>query len=188
MIAFPHEPITKYFLEKKLSMWQRGGIGIHRRLKISRLSRLAGSSPAVATISSEKYSMQTFLPYPSFLESIQCLDNKRLGKQRVEAAQILDVLEGRTQAWKNHPAVKMWRGYENALRHYFNGCVFEWMRRGFKNTMEPLSTSWDLKLPPWIGDSIFHDSHKSKLLQKDPIHYGKFGWNVRRDLSYWWPV
>ncbi len=26
--------------------------------------------------------MQTFLPYPDFTKSAQCLDNKRLGKQR----------------------------------------------------------------------------------------------------------
>ena len=36
--------------------------------------------------------MQTFLPYPSFVESAKALDNKRLGKQRVEAYQILKTL------------------------------------------------------------------------------------------------
>jgi len=33
--------------------------------------------------------MQTFLPYPDLRDSVACLDNKRLGKQRVEAMQIL---------------------------------------------------------------------------------------------------
>jgi len=32
--------------------------------------------------------MQTFLPYADFKESAQCLDYRRLGKQRVEAKQI----------------------------------------------------------------------------------------------------
>lgn len=32
--------------------------------------------------------MNTFLPYADFQKSAQCLDNKRLGKQRVEAWQI----------------------------------------------------------------------------------------------------
>jgi hypothetical protein len=32
--------------------------------------------------------MQTFLPYPDFRESLESLDNKRLGKQRVEALQL----------------------------------------------------------------------------------------------------
>lgn len=35
--------------------------------------------------------MNTFLPYPSFDESAKCLDYKRLGKQRVEAKQILEI-------------------------------------------------------------------------------------------------
>jgi len=35
--------------------------------------------------------MQTFLPFPDFAESAKCLDNRRLGKQRVEAKQILRI-------------------------------------------------------------------------------------------------
>lgn len=80
--------------------------------------------------------MQTFLPFPSFSESASVLDDKRLGKQRVECKQILQALQRgkytckhcgycdpgpcpdrcsvnvvhswRLTAWKNHPAVKMW--------------------------------------------------------------------------------
>lgn len=37
--------------------------------------------------------MQTFLPYASFVASAKCLDNKRLGKQRVECLQILKTLK-----------------------------------------------------------------------------------------------
>ena len=36
--------------------------------------------------------MQTFLPYPDFAKSAACLDNRRLGKQRVECLQILKTL------------------------------------------------------------------------------------------------
>jgi hypothetical protein len=36
--------------------------------------------------------MQTFLPYPDFAKSAAVLDNKRLGKQRVECLQILTAL------------------------------------------------------------------------------------------------
>lgn len=38
--------------------------------------------------------MQTFLPSPSFSESASVLDNKRLGKQRVETLQIMSTLVG----------------------------------------------------------------------------------------------
>lgn len=54
--------------------------------------------------------MQTFLPYPSFRESAKCLDNKRLGKQRVECIQIIKAINNPKYGWQNHPAVKMWRG------------------------------------------------------------------------------
>ena len=64
--------------------------------------------------------MQTFLPYADFKDSAKCLDFRRLGKQRVEAKQILDIITGvnPTSRWRNHPAVKMWQGYEKALLLY----------------------------------------------------------------------
>lgn len=37
--------------------------------------------------------MQTFLPYSDFTKSAQCLDNRRLGKQRVECLQILQTID-----------------------------------------------------------------------------------------------
>ena len=39
--------------------------------------------------------MQTFLPYSDFRDSFSVLDNKRLGKQRVEAYQIISAITGR---------------------------------------------------------------------------------------------
>ena len=41
--------------------------------------------------------MQTFLPYTDFRKSLESLDNKRLGKQRVEAYQIISAITGRTR-------------------------------------------------------------------------------------------
>lgn len=55
--------------------------------------------------------MQTFLPYPDFERSAAALDYRRLGKQRIEAYQILQTLQNPEQrSWRNHPAVRMWRG------------------------------------------------------------------------------
>lgn len=81
--------------------------------------------------------MQTFLPYVNFYESAKCLDYRRLGKQRVQAKQIYDILTGNTKskAWSNHPATKMWSGYEDALALYYNEIVVEWIARGYKNNM-----------------------------------------------------
>jgi len=141
--------------------------------------------------------MQTFLPYSSFIESVRCLDRQRLGKQRVEALQILNALNGKSKGWTNHPATKMWRGYEEALCLYKDLCIQEWMQRGYKNTMsfkkrdalywQEIGAEGSFLLPPWIGQENFHASHRSNLLRKNPDHYGQFGWDEPHDLPYVWP-
>lgn len=133
--------------------------------------------------------MQTFLPYASYHKSLECLDNRRLGKQRVEALQILNTLEGRSTGWVNHPAVKMWRGYENSLRVYLTLSIQEWTKRGFKNTIPLPKFDWNAtaETPHWFGWQEFHDSHKSNLLRKEHFHYDQFNWNVPHDLPYIWP-
>jgi hypothetical protein len=49
--------------------------------------------------------VNTFLPFPSFEASVRCLDNKRLGKQRVEAYQ------ARTRAQPMHGGPSLWWGF-----------------------------------------------------------------------------
>ncbi|MEK6912520.1 MAG: pyrimidine dimer DNA glycosylase/endonuclease V [Nanoarchaeota archaeon] len=134
--------------------------------------------------------MQTFLPYPNFEKSIKTLDYRRLGKQRVEAFQILNVLLNRTKssAWRNHPAVLMWRGYENALKIYLNLCISEWISRGYKNTMKTEKINGKVALPTWLGKRKFHSSHKSNLLRKDKKHYSQFKWKEKDNLPYVWPT
>jgi hypothetical protein len=134
--------------------------------------------------------MQTFLPYASFQKSAACLDRRRLGKQRVEAMQILNVLAGKSSGWRNHPAVLMWSGYEKALRQYLRAVIVEWTRRGFKNSMRVPRKAALLphEIPPWIGQKRFHSSHRSNLLRKDPQHYGRMRWKVEANLPRLWPV
>lgn len=136
--------------------------------------------------------MQTFLPYPDFAQSARCLDYRRLGKQRVEAMQLINSLTNpHVQGWSNHPAALMWQGYVPALKHYHNVMVREWERRGYVNNMLMYGIEFVdgfLALPPWIGRKDFHDSHKSNLLRKAPEHYEQFGWSVPDNLSYVWPA
>lgn len=137
--------------------------------------------------------MQTFLPYPDFAKSASVLDNKRLGKQRVEAKQIYLALTDATYGWQNHPAVRMWRGFEFALCHYGVEICREWRRRGFKDTLYEFFWPRDWAInseyyPDWLGSSDFHASHRSNLLRKDPIWYGQFGWTEGPDLPYVWPT
>ena len=130
------------------------------------------------------------MPYPDFRKSLDVLDSRRLGKQRVEAFQILNILLNRTttSGWRNHPAVKMWRGSENALKLYLNEAIKLWISRGFKNTMKLEKIKGKIVFPKWFGDKKFHDSHKSNLLRKDAEFYCVFADDVSNDLEYVWPV
>jgi len=137
--------------------------------------------------------MQTFMPYADFKKIAECLDYRRLGKQRVEARQIIDILEKydigediSKLPWGNHPAVRMWVGYTDKLKLYYNHIVREWISRGYKNNMEFYNVVLDSPLPPWFGRKDFHNAHKSKLLQKDYEFYKKYNWNVPLDLEYKW--
>lgn len=137
--------------------------------------------------------MQTFLPYSSFVASAKSLDRQRLGKQRVEAYQILRALRGESKGWVNHPATRMWRGYERALIHYTTVMCNEWVARGYKDSIKDkvVPMLWDYnsyQMPPFIGNPEFHDSHRSNLVRKLPEYYGPKFPNVPADLPYIWPV
>ncbi|GAA0477675.1 hypothetical protein Ade02nite_68300 [Paractinoplanes deccanensis] len=148
--------------------------------------------------------MQTFLPYPDFVASAQVLDQKRLGKQRVEAIQVLRGLIVEGYGWRHHPAVKMWRGYEEGLVRYGLDMCAVWIATGRADTCaatlvadsaveHPIRTQKELEasggLPPWLGDLAVHRSHQSALLRKDPAFYRPiFGPDVPDDLPYVWPV
>lgn len=131
--------------------------------------------------------MQTFLPYPDFYESLKCLDNRRLGKQRVEAMQLVNALEGNSKGWRNHPACLMWKGHIEALKTYHDIAIELWIARGFKNTMKLYGTN-NYDYPEWFNDKDFHASHRSNLLRKDFAHYSKFNWTEPINLEYIWPV
>jgi hypothetical protein len=134
--------------------------------------------------------MQTFLPYADFDLSAQALDRQRLGKQRVENLQILKALliGG---GWQNHPAVRMWRGYEGSLLQYQIRICAEWSRRGYADTCLAksllLADGLSSQAPPWLGRQELHLSHQSNLVRKDPQHYGPMFPNVGPDLAYYWP-
>ena len=131
--------------------------------------------------------MQTFLPYKSFQQSVSVLDYRRLGKQRVEAMQLLKSIYLEDYGWSNHPASKMWKDYPEALQYYMNVCIDEWVSRGYNNTMQKAKVNTEtLKFPTWLGDDRLHDSHKSNLLSKDRDFYVQYNWAVPMDLPYYW--
>jgi hypothetical protein len=103
------------------------------------------------------------------------LDDRRLGKQRVEAAQIISILENKNGkvGFKQHPMVKCWEGYILALKDYCNIMIEEWILRGKNNTMEyyDIPTDETVQYPPWYYNEKVHHSHMARLLQKDPTYY-----------------
>lgn len=136
--------------------------------------------------------MQTFLPYPGFLESARVLDRQRLGKQRVEAWQILCALRN-GGGWRNHPATIMWSKYPEALALYGETMCHEWKSRGYTDNMAQRfiklnPASKRISMPWWLSDPAFHAAHRSNLLRKAPDHYGRFEWKEKPDLPYIWPA
>jgi hypothetical protein len=149
--------------------------------------------------------MQTFLPSLDFTACARVLDSRRLGKQRVEALQIVRALLVPEYGWRHHPAVLMWKGYPEALGRYGLEICREWRARGFADTCEPKILA-DLSqlgvdqvrgqeelaaagaLPAWLGDPALHRSHQSALLRKDPELYRPWFPGVPDDLPYVWPV
>lgn len=150
--------------------------------------------------------MQTFLPYADYARSARALDRARLGKQRVEAYQILRVLLSITKGWANHPAVRMWRGHERSLAHYTLAMCDEWKRRGYNDTVSGKVLEL-LKLLPVpsetyaqeIAEAIstvsapqhftaeFRLSHQSNLVRKNPAYYAPQFPGVPDNLPYVWP-
>lgn len=126
--------------------------------------------------------MQTFLPHSSFSSCARVLDRQRLGKQRVEALQILRALAGETQGWQNHPVTLMWRGHEGKLCDYGVAICREWLSRGYKDTLLPefehrarRAPIASFQRPPWLTPEIT-SQYRALLLHKKPEHYSQFGW------------
>lgn len=137
--------------------------------------------------------MQTFLPYPSFSDTARILDRARLGKQRVEAYQIIKVLTGESKGWSKHPIVLMWSGHIPALATYGMCMCREWTRRGYQDNLMPeflrhISGEKHVIVnrPSWCWDKEVHISHQSNLVRKFPEHYRRYFPNVPNDLPYKW--
>jgi hypothetical protein len=135
--------------------------------------------------------VNTFIPYADFTKCAKVLDNKRLGKQRVEAKQILNILTNatKTKGWRNHPVVLMWKNHVKALMSYYNAIVLEWVRRGFTNNMPLYDIKGVVKMPWFIGNKSIHLSHQANLIRKN-INYAKIFKSVPEsyiEYTYIWP-
>lgn len=139
--------------------------------------------------------MQTFITstgngvaLDAYYQTAHSLDWQRLGKQRVEAYQIIRTLTGESSGWAHHPAVLMWNGYIEELKMYHDVMIEVWVGRGYRNNMKQYR-GWYVSapLPPWVNDDLVR-SHRSNLVRKKPEHYRPLWPDVPDDLPYLWPV
>jgi hypothetical protein len=67
----------------------------------------------------------------------------------------------------NHPIVRMWFGYREALKDYINAHLEEWISRGYKNRIPFYSVPSEYSRPGWTKNPTFHRTHRSALLEKE---------------------
>ena len=130
--------------------------------------------------------MQVFLPESDFDDAAQQLDTKRLVKQLLEGRQIMTILmgESKSNAWRNHPAVRMFSGHPIALYNYLAAIRKEMERREYKweknwSEIERMAGSIeDSGLPSWMEDkdTFYHvlTTHRGRLYEKAPELYPQY--------------
>lgn len=116
--------------------------------------------------------MQVFVPYPSPIDVAKCLDTARLRKQVLEADQILNAISGKSNAWKNHPVVKMYSDYAGWL-WYYRETLDAYLKNCF-TLAKQYSNQCDAYFRPPFLTPEFCDQHKRRLYTKAPGLYPQF--------------
>lgn len=151
--------------------------------------------------------MQVFLPFEDFAESAAVLDQKRLGKQRVETLQLfLGVLrlnndgtpKTTKRTWGDHVVGRLWAPHLYTLLEYQEAVCNDWTARGYRDTcLDKTRVALERGIaagyedsgtrPAWLGDERVHSSHRAALLFKAPEFYEQYGWQERPEYNYFWP-
>jgi len=130
--------------------------------------------------------VQTFVPVPSMVKSMRCLDTRRLGKQRVEGIQILITTLGMSpkDGWANHPATLMWEDCAPALALYTLAACTEWKRRGYADGISVgLRALFGAVDPDVALGSPLYSVQRLGWYAKTEGPFALLPWD---DLSPWW--
>lgn len=115
--------------------------------------------------------MQVFVPYAEPITTASVLDGARLRKQIIECGQILDAIDGKTDAWKNHPVTKMYTPYREWLDRY-RICLQKYAE-GDLETAKWWSNHANYVAPEFLTLE-FCNQHKRRLYTKAPEKYPQF--------------
>lgn len=139
--------------------------------------------------------MQVFMPYPCFIDSVGCLDTRRLINQVTNESYVMI-----RNKWPNHPAAQIWADHKWAMAKYCMCGLRELQARGaIKHSVyshwAKYYGSWlgrfakKRTLPPIMGYEPYHASHRSQLLAKAPRFYAGYGWKEPAgELAYVWTL
>lgn len=140
--------------------------------------------------------------------SARDLDDKRLFKQVVEAKQIAMWYFEDAVFPGNHPATKMWSGYEHYLLNYGAVMAGEVCRRNDTMTAKQRGAALEMMTwfaahqkqfredfpeikataPDWFKSKEFILSHRANLVRKDEAYYGRLFPTVDPVRPYLWPL
>lgn len=121
--------------------------------------------------------MNVFVPYQSPIECAKALyGDRRFQKQIIECRQMINAIDGKTEAWSNHPCTKMYKPYREWLVYYKNCLYFygEHKKYGMSiSNAENYSQKADAIRPPFLTEE-FCDQHKRRLFTKSHDLYPQF--------------
>lgn len=127
--------------------------------------------------------MNVFITNISPLETAKNLDKRRLFKQIIESIQILDALEGRSEAWRNHPATLQYAEHIDWLKAY-SECLLTY-REGFTTRANKADKTAQLLTPAFHNEDFFNQM-KRRLFTKDPEHYAQWSDLGTSDENWYW--
>ena len=154
------------------------------------------AGPRIVNGKTEKKSnMQVFVPYQEPLKCAQVLDARRLNKQIIECRQILSAIRGESNAWRNHPCVKMYRNHLLWLE-YYQHCLEcyksyqELYNVDFDEAMQDyrLAEGWNedaAAITPEFLTDEFVDHHKTRLFTKSHKDYPQWADFGTSDINWY---
>ena len=98
-------------------------------------------------------------------------DTRRYNKQVIECRQMLDAIEGKTNAWSNHPCTLQYKDHKLWLDQY-RRCLIAY-KEGRHGKAFLHSTIANI-VKPHFHTRAFYNQMKRRLFTKSPYHYSQW--------------